>query len=170
MTAFNENYKENLEKVKTALRVGESFDIIIKKIKIADKQATLFCIDGFVKDEMLEKELEYLTKLTNDELKNTPDADSFLDSYITYIEASAEKDLEKFITFILSGAVGMIVEGFSKAIIIFPIQGTVITLTPLISSYFTVSKSSNLLLSPLVEYSFIPSFSFISIILCVMVS
>lgn len=118
MTAFNENYKENLEKVKTALRVGESFDIIIKKIKIADKQATLFCIDGFVKDEMLEKELEYLTKLTNDELKNTPDADSFLDSYITYIEASAEKDLEKFITFILSGAVGMIVEGFSKAIII----------------------------------------------------
>ena len=118
MTTFSDNYKDNIEKINTSLRVEESFDIIVKKIKIADKKATLFCIDGFVKDEMLEKELEYLTKLTNEDLKNTPDADSFLDTFITYIEASAEKDLTKFITFILSGAVGMIVEGFSKGLII----------------------------------------------------
>lgn len=118
MNLFKESYKQNIDKIYADLRIGESFDIIVKKIRIADREATLFCIDGFVKDEMLEKELEYLTKLTDKDFQKTPDADSFLNTYITYIEASAENDVDKFINFILSGAVGMIVDGFSKGIII----------------------------------------------------
>lgn len=118
MNIFKENYTDNIEKIHAELRTAENFDMIVKKIRIADKKATLFCIDGFVKDEMLEKELEYLTRLTKKDLETTPDADSFLNTYITYIEASAEKDIDRFITFILSGAVGLIVDGFSKGIVI----------------------------------------------------
>lgn len=50
-----------------------------------------------------------------------------MDTYITYIECGTEYELEKFTTSILSGAVGLIIEGFSKAIIIdcrtFPARG-----------------------------------------------
>ncbi len=118
MEKFSYDYSENLMMVNTALRVGESFDIIIKRIKIADKKATIYAIDGFVKDEMFEKMLEYLTKLTEEEMKAVADADDFIDTYITYIETSTQADLDKFITMILSGACGMITEGFSKGIII----------------------------------------------------
>lgn len=118
MFEFTHTYNENLHKINEALRLGESFDIIYKRIKIADRQATLYCIDGFVKDEMLEKAMEYLTKITKEEFEAADDADSFLNSYITYIESSTVADLDTFLTFILSGAVGMIVEGFSKGIII----------------------------------------------------
>lgn len=118
MIKFGEEYNDNLLMINKALRIGESFDIIHKRIKMADRRATLYCIDGFIKDEMLEKELEYLTRLSKQELEQISDADEFTDSYITYIEASAEESLDKFITFILSGAVGMMVEGFTKGIII----------------------------------------------------
>ncbi len=118
MNNFNGNYGENLHKINTKLRLGESFDIIVKRLKVAQRQATLYCIDGFVKDEMLEKLMEYLTKITQSDMKNINDADEFTDNYITYIESSTENDLDKFTTFILSGAVGLIVDGFSKAIII----------------------------------------------------
>lgn len=118
MEKFCSDYSENLLKVNTALRVGESFDIIIKRIKISDRRATIYAIDGFVKDEMFEKMLEYLTKLTDKEMKNIDNADDFIDTYITYIETCTQADIDKFITFILSGACGMIVEGFSKGIII----------------------------------------------------
>lgn len=118
MKTFTSDYNSNLHMINETLRVGESFDILIKRLKIGGRKATFYCLDGFVKDEMFEKELEYLSKLTKENLDDIDDADDFLDTYITYIECSAEYDLEKFTTFILSGAVGLIVEGFSKAIII----------------------------------------------------
>ncbi len=118
MTEFSNDYNENLHSINSTLRIGECFDIIVKRLKVGTRKATLYCIDGFVKDEMLEKTMEYLTKLTKQEMDSAPDADTFLDSYITYIESSAESSIEKFTTFILSGAVGMIVDGFSKGIII----------------------------------------------------
>lgn len=118
MKTFTADYNSNLHMINEKLRVGESFDILIKRLTIGGKKATFYCLDGFVKDEMFEKELEYLSKLTADDLSKTEDADAFLDRYITYIECSTEADLEKFTTFILSGAVGLIIEDFSKAIII----------------------------------------------------
>ena len=118
MQIFTSDYNSNLHMINEKLRVGESFDIIVKRLKIGGRKATFYCLDGFVKDEMFEKELEYLSKLTKENLDNIDDADDFLDTYITYIECSAEYDLEKVITFILSGAVALMVEGFSKAIII----------------------------------------------------
>lgn len=115
---FTDDYNGNLHIINETLRVGESFDILIKRLKIGGRKATFYCLDGFVKDEMFEKELEYLSKLTKENLDSIEDADDFMNTYITYIECSAEYDLEKVITFILSGAVALIVEGFSKAIII----------------------------------------------------
>ena len=54
--------------INETLRVGESFDILIKRLKIGGRKATFYCLDGFVKDEMFEKELEYLSKLTKENL------------------------------------------------------------------------------------------------------
>lgn len=118
MDQFSVIYGENLYNINSKLRVGESFDIIIKRIRIGEKHATIYCIDGFVKDEMFEKMLEYLTKITVEEISSVSNADEFINTYITYIEASTETDIDKFVTFILSGACGMIVEGFDKGIII----------------------------------------------------
>ena len=118
MQTFTENYGENLHAVNTVLRTGENYDMIVKRIMLGDKKATLFCVDGFVKDEMLEKLLEYLTKLTDKEMKNAPNAQSLVDKYITYIEADTAEKIDEFITLVLTGAVGMLVDGYSQAIII----------------------------------------------------
>lgn len=118
MNDFNRSYQDNLNFINNKLRINESYDMIVKRIKIADRQATFYCVDGFVKDEMLEKAFEYFTKLTAEDFEKADDADKFADSFITYIETSTEASIDKFITFVLSGAVGMIVEGFKKAIII----------------------------------------------------
>ena len=104
--------------INETLRVGESFDITLKRLVIGGRRAIFYCLNGFVKDEMLEKELEYFSGLTKEEVDKTEDADEFLNTYITYIQSKTESDFDKFITAILSGAVGLIVEGFSKVIII----------------------------------------------------
>lgn len=118
MHTFTDNYSENLHLINKKLRVAENFDIIVKRITVGSRSATLFCIDGFVKDIMLEKMLEYFTKLTEKEMNNATNARELVDRYITYIEADTEEDVDAFATLILTGAVGMIVDGYSSAIII----------------------------------------------------
>ena len=118
MQTFTANYGENLHLVNKKLRTGENFDIIVKRILLGGKKATLFCIDGFVKDVMLEKMLEYLVKLTPKEMNKAETASELVDNYISYIEADTESDVDAFVTLVLTGAVGMIVEDYAQAIII----------------------------------------------------
>lgn len=118
MKKFSKSYETNLKMVNKDLRVDESFDILVKKIKLADKKATFYCLDGFVKDDILERMFRFMSTFTSEQMQDITTADELLNNYITYIESSVEQDVDKFITFVLSGAVGMIVDGFDKALII----------------------------------------------------
>ncbi len=118
MNYFSNNYGENLHKANTLLRAGENFDIIIKHILVGGRKATFYCVDGFVKDVMLEKMFEYFTMLTEKEMSVATTAKDFVDNYVTYIEASTEMSADSFVTAVLTGAVGMLVDGYQSAIII----------------------------------------------------
>lgn len=127
LKTLNSDYNSNLHTINEILRVGEVFDITVKHMKLGGKKATFYCLNGFVKDEMFEKELEYLSEITKEDMGKIEDADEFLDTYITYIQCKTENDIDKLITQILSGAVVLIVECFTKAVIIdcrtFPARG-----------------------------------------------
>ncbi len=118
MTEFSASFKDNAEVIKKLLRTEENFDIIVREIKIAEKNAVLFCVNGFIKDEMFDLNMQYLTKISSGEMERATDADSFVKRFGTYISSGTEKDINSFITTILSGAIGLIIEGYSKAVII----------------------------------------------------
>ena len=127
MKNFTSDYNSNLHTINEILRVGEVFDIIVKHLNFGGRRATIYCLNGFIKDEMFEKELEYLSEITKEDMDKIEDADDFLNTYITYIQCKAESNIENLITQILSGATALIVEGFTKAVVIdcrsFPARG-----------------------------------------------
>lgn len=49
------NFDENIKEINEYMRVDKSFDLLIRTFNIANKKAAFYFIDGFVKDEMLEK-------------------------------------------------------------------------------------------------------------------
>ena len=80
---FSGKYMDDLYALEQMLRAGKSYDIIIKKIKVADKKATLYCVDGFVKEEVLEKMFEFLISISPEDIKNISTADSLNDNVLT---------------------------------------------------------------------------------------
>ena len=120
LSDFAYPYQVNLLRVREKLRTEKSFDLLEKKIRLGAGQAAFFCVDGLIKDEMFEKVLEYFSKLTEKQLAQAPDAVSFLNAYVTYIEADTTDSLNEFVSMVLSGAVGMIAEGFEAALILDP--------------------------------------------------
>lgn len=112
------DYVRDNEMFSELLRADKSYDILVKRIKVADKKATLYGIDGFIKEEVLEKMLEYFTKIPVEDMAEIRDANQLTDNFITYIESNTETSIDKAVTMVLSGAVILIVESFNEFIVI----------------------------------------------------
>ena len=102
--------------LRTAIHAAESFDILTREIEICGRAATLFFIDGFVKDEIMEKLMEFFYSIgTPDTLH---DAQSFARGGIPYVEVALEDDLSAITTQFFSGVSVLLVDGFDRAILI----------------------------------------------------
>ena len=124
---FTPNYEENIRNLESVLHPEKSFDLINRALEIGGKKATLYLIDGFAQDAVLEKMLEYLMGLTPQEVAQAPTAQAFSQKYITHVETTLLTDVHTAVTMILSGTVGLMVEGFHAIIMIdakqYPFRG-----------------------------------------------
>lgn len=112
------DYDRNTADLDAALRIEESFDIIGRNILIAGRRARLYFIDGFAKDEIMEKIMEFIMGLEQGALDGVQDAAQFADQFVTYVETDIVNDAQKIVTGILSGTIALLVEGYGDAIMI----------------------------------------------------
>lgn len=117
---FALEFEEAAATVNTYLRVHESFDLTVKRLRIGGRRAIFYCVEELVKDDVLEHLLEFFSGLSEKQMRDISCARAFMDTYVTYSQASLQEDLEAFGTAVLSGAVGMLAEGFDKAIVLDP--------------------------------------------------
>ncbi|MDN5344813.1 MAG: stage sporulation protein [Clostridia bacterium] len=105
----------NVNWIMQELGVDQSFDVIRRDITLAGRRATLFYINGLVKDEIMTYILTSFSRLEEEDL--TPNA--FLKvykKYVSYIQVEDLDDLHKAVDKILCGEIALIVDGFNKVI------------------------------------------------------
>ena len=61
---FSKDFEENKKRIDKLLKVDKSFDMLYRVVTIGGKKACFYFIDGFCKDEVMEKILEFLYKIT----------------------------------------------------------------------------------------------------------
>ncbi len=112
------HYESDTTALERQLRLGESFDLIGRKILVGGKKATLYFVDGFAKDEVMEKILEYLMSLKPEDMEARRSAEDFTRHFVTYVEVSQAADIPSIITGVLSGTLALLVEGLDRAVMI----------------------------------------------------
>jgi len=121
------NIKENIKEIDSRIRPDLNFDIIKRDIIIGERQAALYFIDGFMKDAVFEKLMEFLYKITAKELSGIKTMDEFSKSYMPYTEADSSSDIETVVTMLLSGPAILLIDGIGDALIIdsrtYPVRG-----------------------------------------------
>ena len=113
---FTTDYNTNLQVLSDALRSEQSFDLVKRELVIANRRATMFFIDGLLKDDITEKILEFFYKNVKDE--NFKSALYFSQSAVPYVEVEVSAELKKVCTDVLSGISAIIVEGFTEVILL----------------------------------------------------
>ncbi len=114
--ALTNDLKQNRMILERILHSGESFDLISRELELNGRRAQLYFVDGLIKDSVMEKVLEFLYSVNDDSFMT--DADRFLKCCVPYVEASAEGDEKTVATNVFSGVSALLVEGFTKAIMI----------------------------------------------------
>ncbi len=116
MNSLSGNYEENISSLRQLLGTDRNFDILEKDLVIAGKNAALFLIDGLVKDDILEKLLEYLYSLKPE---NIPDSlEQFQVQNIPYIETEVLSTIDDVLKNLLSGVPCLFLSGHAGCLAI----------------------------------------------------
>ena len=65
MEKLSKNIDINMNYLSKLLCINKSFDLITRVIELKGHKAAIYCIDGFVKSDTLEKLLEFMFKKTD---------------------------------------------------------------------------------------------------------
>jgi stage V sporulation protein AF len=109
------NFDENREYMSNLLHIDDSFDIVSRDVIIGSKKAVFYFIDGFCKDELMQKLLQFLMGLKADEM---PQNANELNKLMPYVEVSVSKDFDEISKNVLCGVFAVIIEGFDECILI----------------------------------------------------
>lgn len=112
------SYDELIQSLDQELRVEKNFDIIKRDLLVQNKQLSFYCVDGFVKDEVLEKMMEFILKADLRSMTTDDDLTDLMQQLVSYVEVEIDTDLTKMVTAVLSGTVLLVIEGFGKGILI----------------------------------------------------
>lgn len=107
-----------LDQVLAKMNTDRSFDLVTREILIGGKKTTILFVDGFIKDEVFAKMMDFMMKITPEELQGISTAEGFMEKFVPYVEVAAKDNPDDIIVDILSGNTGMFVEGFRKCILV----------------------------------------------------
>ncbi len=115
MEDLSKNYGENVQRFNNVLGVGRSCDLVSRDYIIGGRRARIWVIDGYGKDEILERMGSFWLSLTEEHLGGLTEMQQFADRFITFSETDVSFDGEDIVTSVLLGKTLLLVEGLSGA-------------------------------------------------------
>ena len=101
LVRISEKLQQNMQYVDELMGLETNFDIIHRVIRLGDTDACMYLIDGFCKDELMQKILQYLMDLKAEDFPK--DAHEMSKIAIPYVEVDLDDTWEKILGALLSG-------------------------------------------------------------------
>ena len=98
------------------LDADKNFDIIYRVIHVGGREACMYLIDGFCKDDLVQKLLQYFMDLTPDKLPE--DMHGLSKQFTPYVEVELADSCDTLVQSLLSGMFLLLVDGYEKALLI----------------------------------------------------
>ena len=107
---------DNMKYFNERLSVDTNFDLVYRVVKIGGRDACMYFIDGFCKDEMMQKMLQYFMDIKEDEMP--ADAHEMSKTNLPYVEVDLQDSWERIIYFVMSGVFALFIDGYDKCLLI----------------------------------------------------
>lgn len=116
MEKVSDNLERNRAYLDGLLGVERNFDVVHRTMSIGGRNACMYLIDGFCKDDLMQKILQYFMDMKPEDVPR--DAETLVERYIPHIEVEVEAVFDRLVISLLSGMFVLFVDGYEKAILI----------------------------------------------------
>lgn len=107
---------ENITYMEQLLCPQSSYDLLTRELYIADKKACMYFINGFCKEDLMQKIIQHLMGITKEQMPQK--VEELIQTNIPYTEVDVVKDFDQILYYIFSGVLVLIVDGYKQAITI----------------------------------------------------
>lgn len=107
----------NRKELNSRLKVDKSFDLVERRLLIKNTESSIYFVDGFVKDDIMLWINEVLQE-ENNKFEKIEDIELLMKKKIGYVEVELCTDIDQFVDSVLMGMSGLVIDGFSTAILI----------------------------------------------------
>lgn len=112
----SEKLDTNMKHFHEVLQVDVNFDVVYRVLRIGERNACLYFIDGFTKDDTLLRILQTFGSIKEADMPIT--AHEFSKRYLPYGETGMETEEQLIITQLLSGVSCLFIDGYDRCITI----------------------------------------------------
>lgn len=115
-TKMSTSLSENMSYLNSYLSADINFDLVYRVIQIGGRQACMYFIDGFCKDELMQKMLQYFMDIKEEEMP--ADAHEMSKTSLPYVEVDLQDQWDQITYFIMSGVFALFIDGYDKCLLI----------------------------------------------------
>lgn len=108
--------EENMSYLSGRLKPDTNFDVVYRVIEVGGRQACIYFIDGFCKDALMQKLLQYFIALTPENMPK--DAYEMAKKATPYVEIDLKDKWDDIFYNILSGVFALFIDGYDKCVLI----------------------------------------------------
>ncbi len=108
--------QENKKYLDERLGVKKNFDVVSRELKVGGKKACIYFVDGFCKDEVMQKLLQYLMDLTEEDMPQS--ATELAEKKMPYGEVDLTDEWEQVLYAFFSGVFLLLIEGYDQIVMI----------------------------------------------------
>ena len=98
MERISENFWDNVRRFDQVLGVGRSCDVVSRDFFIGGRRSRIWVIDGYGKDEVLERIGAFWLSVPAGELEKLTAMQDFIDRFVTFSETNVSFDPEDIVT------------------------------------------------------------------------
>lgn len=108
--------QEDMQYLNQALDVEKNFDVVYRVINFAGRDACMYLVDGFCKDDLIQKLLQYFMDMTPDKMPE--DMHGISKQFTPYVEVEVEGRCKTLIDSLLTGMFVLLIDGYEKALLV----------------------------------------------------
>ena len=108
--------QQTMSYMKEHMKPDSSFDIVYRVIEVGGRQACIYFIDGFCKDELMMKILQYFMDLKPEDMPE--DVHGMAKKATPYVEVDLKDAWEEIFYSIFSGVFALFIDGYDRCILI----------------------------------------------------
>ncbi|MEG1458520.1 MAG: spore germination protein [Acetivibrio sp.] len=113
---LTKDLESNITLLNKELKVKKNYDIIYRRVDIGGRKGCFYFIDGFTKDEMMQRLLQAFQEIKPEDMVST--AKEFSRKFLPYGEVDIAGDKDKVKKSLLSGVPCLLIEGYAETLMI----------------------------------------------------